>query len=65
MRSIRPSVKRLAAEADDEPFITRWFCNHYECSNCGTRWDILWPAWCADRCASCGTEIEPTQPVRS
>ena len=31
-----------------------WFLNHYECDECGRRWDDEWSCTCDDECPHCG-----------
>ncbi len=38
-----------------------WFCNHYNCSRCGTSWSDEWSATCDDECPECGADISPTE----
>ena len=37
--------------------------NHYECSECGTRWTDEWDGQCNDRCPKCSVETEPYDSV--
>lgn len=31
-----------------------WFCNHYQCERCGSKWTDEWSAMCDDDCPDCG-----------
>jgi hypothetical protein len=36
------------------------FLNHYQCSNCATRWSDRWSVQCNDQCPNCRLkDIEP------
>lgn len=52
-------IATVQAFVNDENYEPRWFLNHYECSECGEKWDDEWSCMCNDRCPKCNAEIMP------
>jgi hypothetical protein len=41
-----------------------WFCNQYECEECGCSWEDEWSCGCDDDCPECGARhMEPVDSV--